>query len=490
MTQNPILKTFFTFCLAALFFIQAKAGQTNIPIHGDWVFEQNNGQFSDLSTKEAPYVGMDGNVNLLFYRDRIRFIFSHTTSENGQSEAGAANAGPMRQHLGTEPEKLNTQTETVDMLFTGANTNAEITASGLTPFTKNYYFPHCPAGITDVKTYDKLTYRNLYPNIDFVIYSRAHGLKYEFVVHPGGNPQNIKISWPGAAITGTGSKLEYSNPLGSIKESGLYTYLSSGKKVKSAFSLNKGITSFALGKYPKDQTLTIDPYLEWATYYGGSDYEFDPVVDVDSFGNVYMAGNTKSKDYIASAGAWQKTNPALSIYLVKFSKDGTRLWGTFYGGDQAGEIAVGMAVSASGSVYVVGGTHSDTGIATAGAYRSKKNSGEDAFLSKFSSKGKLEWGTYYGGRHDDVAGAIALSGNIIYVGGATSSTDSIATIGTNQSSRGGGDFFTNDGFLAKFDTLGNRLWGTYYGGDNYDWIMDIAIAPNGDPGCGRYYQQL
>jgi hypothetical protein len=43
-------------------------------------------------------------------------------------------------------------------------------------------------------SYSKITYHNVYPNIDWVIYTKeGKGLKYDFVVHPGGDPAQIKL---------------------------------------------------------------------------------------------------------------------------------------------------------------------------------------------------------------------------------------------------------------------------------------------------------
>src|SRR6185436_4377070 len=50
----------------------------------------------------------------------------------------------------------------------------------------NYFYPSCPEGINDVRGYQKLTFKNIYPAIDWVLYSsNKAGIKYDFVLHPG-----------------------------------------------------------------------------------------------------------------------------------------------------------------------------------------------------------------------------------------------------------------------------------------------------------------
>ncbi|MBK7669069.1 MAG: hypothetical protein IPJ32_18055 [Sphingobacteriaceae bacterium] len=65
----------------------------------------------------------------------------------------------------------------------------------------NFYYAHCPEGIVNLKGYHKLTYHEVYHNIDWVIYSDNSGkLKYEFVVKPGGDPANIKMEYKWAKV--------------------------------------------------------------------------------------------------------------------------------------------------------------------------------------------------------------------------------------------------------------------------------------------------
>jgi uncharacterized repeat protein (TIGR01451 family) len=85
------------------------------------------------------------------------------------------------------------------------------------------------------------------------------------------------------------------------------------------------------------------------------------------------------------------------------------------------------------------------------------------------------WGTYYGGISSDFGKSITIDGlSNSYLAGETISTTGI-TSGGHQNTHGGGQ---RDGFLVKFDSLGIRLWGTYYGGAGEDG-SGLSIATDG-----------
>ena len=104
----------------------------------------------------------------------------------------------------TNPEKerapLTRTTYRVDVKLVGANPNAAITGTDAYSDYINYYnVPQHPEGILEVHNYAKVIYREVYPHIDWVLYSKADGsLKYDFIVHPGGNPNDIVLEYEGA----------------------------------------------------------------------------------------------------------------------------------------------------------------------------------------------------------------------------------------------------------------------------------------------------
>ena len=203
----------------------------------------------------------------------------------------------------------------------------------------------------------------------------------------------------------------------------------------------------------------------WATYYGGEGDDGGNSLAIDAFGNVYLTGSTNSMLGIASGG-YQNTfgGGNNDAFLVKFDSDGNRLWATYYGGN-GDDVSINITTDAIGNVYLTGCTSSPFGIASDGFQNTYGGGAFDAFIVKFDPNGIRLWATYYGGIGYDVGACITTDvvGNL-YISGQTSGTSGIASVGF-QNIYGGGIY---DAFLVKFDTNGNRLWASYYGGTGDD----------------------
>lgn len=91
----------------------------------------------------------------------------------------------------------------------------------------------------------------------------------------------------------------------------------------------------------------------------------------------------------------------------------------------------------------------------------------------------VAWSTYCGSTAGEIAYITMTdnSGNVFMVG-RTGSSVNIATAGAHQTTFGG----TTDGMLAKYDSNGTRLWGTYVGGTG----SDIAFSMDLDSGGNIY----
>lgn len=224
---------------------------------------------------------------------------------------------------------------------------------------------------------------------------------------------------------------------------------------------------------------------QWATYYGGTDYEFIEGCVTDAAGNIYLAGTTASTNNAISTAGSHQVNHAGGIFpedafLVKFNSAGLRQWGTYYGGtndDYGNSLALDVA---GNNVHLTGVTSSTNNLAisTAGAHQVANNLNADAFLVKFNSSGVRQWGTYYGGEGADLGNCVTLdASDNIFIGGNTTSTlvNSIATLGSYQTTIA---IATNLGFAAKFNSAGVRQWGTYYGDFSEDGA-DLCIDANG-----------
>jgi hypothetical protein len=212
----------------------------------------------------------------------------------------------------------------------------------------------------------------------------------------------------------------------------------------------------------------------WSTYYGGPSNEVNPAggpfVATDLSGNVFLTGYTYSSSGISSGGFQNNFGGAVDGYLVKFNSSGNRLWATYFGGSNA-EYVYGLVTDASGNVYVSGKTASTSSVSSAGHQNAFGGGTFDAFLIKFDTNGNRIWATYYGGSGDDSGNGISVDVNEnVYLTGITESSSNISSGGFQNSLSG-----TKDAFLAKFNSSGARIWATYYGGTGYESGNSLAI---------------
>ena len=149
----------------------------------------------------------------------------------------------------------------------------------------------------------------------------------------------------------------------------------------------------------------------------------------------------------------------VDAFLVKFSPSGTRVWGTYYGGNGT-EDARSCQTDTDGNVYLAGESGSTNNIAYQGHQNTLGGGGGDAFLAKFTPSGARIFGTYYGGTDVDrsYACAVDASGNV-FLAGQVLSTEVDAISESGQQNTPGG---ANDAFLVKFGDL-----------------LDCAGVPNG-----------
>ena len=82
----------------------------------------------------------------------------------------------------------------------------------------------------------------------------------------------------------------------------IYQVLNGGRKeINGGYRLVDDRTAaFVLGEYDHRQPLVIDPLLEYSTFFGGNGADTAYAVALDTNGNVYIAGQTLSKEFSAS----------------------------------------------------------------------------------------------------------------------------------------------------------------------------------------------
>lgn len=377
-----------------------------------------------------------------------------------------------------DKEKNQIKTYRLDVTLKGANKNAVLVKNSPNGYFEKYYNEN----VNDVtaRSYNKITYKNVYPGIDWVLHSEDGKMKYDFVVGSSADYKNIQVEYNGAtSLQHVDGRLIVATPFGTITEDRPYTYEAGMHyPLNSNYVLEGNTLSFEVSGIT--QNIVIDPSLEWATYFGGTAVEAGYSVTTDSSFNIYMAGRTKSSANIATSGSFQDTISGLNDgFIASYNSAGILRWATYYGG-KGDDIFFSITKNTDDHLLVAGVTDTSYSLATSGTHQPNHGGGQsDCFLLKMNTSGSRVWCTYYGGTGKEqenleyqVYVACDVNDNI-YLAGTTLSDTGIATSGSNiaQSSRAG----NYDAFLVKFNKNGVRQWGTYYGGTGVDNFRKITF---------------
>jgi len=347
---------------------------------------------------------------------------------------------------------------------------------------------------TNVPTYAKVHYQNVYPGIDLVYYGNQRQLEYDFVVAPGADPKRIVLGFRGAdkfeidaegdlVLHASGGDVRQHKPV-------IYQDIDGVRHEIDGSYVRKGANrlGFQLAAYDASRPLIIDPVvLSYSTYLGGNSGESGGGIAVDTGGNAYVTGYTGSPNFPTTAGAFQATfGSGWYAFVTKFNPAGSALvYSTLLGGS-SGSSGSSIAVDSNGNAYVAGTTASVDFPTTAGAFQLVSGGGNDGFVTKLDPTGSsLVFSTYLGGSSNDQGNGIAVdtAGNA-YVTGQTQSSNFPTSVGAFQSASGGcSAYYPNqcDAFVAKLNSNGTALvFSTYLGGSSDDSGMGVAVDADGN----------
>jgi hypothetical protein len=376
--------------------------------------------------------------------------------------------------------------------------NAQPQIEGIDPLASrtDYFLGNRKAAWrTNVRQYQRVRYREVYPGVDLIFYGNGRQLEYDFVVRPGVDPRRIRMKFTGArkiSLDETGA-LVLRMGEAELRQHKPLAYQGSHREVAARYVLlGRGEVGFSVGKYDPHQALVIDPVLSYSTLLGGSSLEVGTAVATDPAGYIWVAGYTWSQDFpIAGAAYRDYSGGSQDIFLAKFhpafSGTDSLRYSAYLGGSGDDEVRA-MCLGAGGALYLVGTTTS-TDFPTAGnAHQTSNAGGTDAFVVQLYPDipfgDALVFATYLGGTDTDVANALAVdAAGKIYVTGYTTSADNfpLSSVPLQGGSRGGWEAFVSivDPSLPAADSL---WYSTFLGGSS----TDVATAVVAD-GAGNVY---
>jgi beta-propeller repeat-containing protein len=393
----------------------------------------------------------------------------------------------------------------VRMRLVGANSQARISGLDELPGKSNYFIGNDPTKWrTNLPTYAKVKYSNVYPGVDLVYYGNQGQLEYDFILQPGADPRKIRLTIQTPAVKSSphpelrldrsgdlivgmdGSQVRFHKSV--VYQPDAENMSTTGEPsaramhlVESRYRLDGDRVSFEVASYDSRRPLVVDPTLAYSTYLGGTDGDGGSRIVVDGAGNAYVVGTTDSTNFPTTPGAFQTSlggHFVRNAFVSKLNPTGSALvYSTYLGGTGTDE-GFDIALDGTGHAYVTGLASSTDFPITPGAFQTTKDGSDDVFISKLNPTGStLVYSTYLGGRQNDAGFAITLDGGgHAYVTGFTHSANFPTTQGAFQTSSGG--FY--DAFVSKLNVSGSALlYSTYLGGNGFDDGSSIVLDSAG-----------
>jgi hypothetical protein len=377
----------------------------------------------------------------------------------------------------TASKQETVESQVIRMKLAGANSALRVVGADELPGKVNYFIGNDPSKWrTNVPTYAKVWYVGVYPGVDLVYYGNRGQLEYDFVVAPGSDPASIRLKFHDTRklrIDKNGDLLLEAEGLQFQKPQVYQVTEGERKSVEGHYYLRAdNVISFRVADYDHSKPLIIDPVFVYSTYLGGSSTDIGSAIAVDSSGNAYVAGSTRSinfptADPLQPAYGGGGAGFGMDAYVAKLNSTGSALVYSTYLGGSDDDRGQSIAVDSSGNAYVAGITVSHDFPTVNPFQPSSHTNGSTAFVAKLNSTGSaLVYSTYLGGSGGADWGlgiAVDSSGNA-YVTGFTTSAD-FPTMNPIQPAYNG----SNDAFVTKLNPNGSALvYSTYLGGSGSD----------------------
>ena len=477
--------------------------------HNQPKFIENKGQLPE----QVRFKLRVSNSDLYFEKDRVTFSFYSpdlvSDEHNHDHDKPHASGGHVYR-----------------MNFENSNPDVNIVSAGNT--YKDYInYISKEHQISHVKSYNGIKYDEIYDGVDIVYYGNEGHLKYDIILAPNSDPDQIALEYEGAAkVYLKGNKLYVKNEYNTIEESIPLAYqVINGKRVivECEYSLTDETVGFIFPNgYDQTEELIIDPEIIFISYSGSTSNNFGFTATYDDNGSLYGGGIVFGPGYPYVTGSYSSefigmpnlpvvnTNDTLvDIGISKFSPDGTTLLYSTYISGSSAEAPHSLIVNGQGELVILGSTSSPDFPVTDIAHDTTFNNGvaqnyvnngmnytngSDIFVAVLSADGSsLIGSTFLGGSANDginPSGSLKYNYNDLFRGevivdeqdnifitSTTLSNNFPATIGAYDELLDG----TQDAIVAKFNSdVSNLVWCTYLGGTGDDSGYSLKQNANGD----------
>lgn len=527
-----------------VFSVQNSSAQQNRSLNQNKGLIENVGQIANANHEVLDSIDFkleQTGINAYISPTGIIYHMYHTEKKTYAEMSDDEKAAYDRGDLNESGEKVYFYR--LDFKLIGANSDAKVEKFDELEFKSNYYLAHCLDGITGVSSYSKVVYKDIYDNIDLVYRLDGQQLKYEFIVHPGGDPNDINFTYDGASeLIANSEGLNVVNGYRSFRENQPYTfYRDEEETINSAFSVNDKLVSFEIGDYDKNREIVIDPTIVWATHQnngGGADFHANGAFDSNE--NMYFAYATYSATWpVINAGAGQyydaTRDGSADVVIIRYNANFSQQWATYFGGDGSdflcgtgGDYGKTIDVDDNDDIYIAGHCNAspstfptlDAGGSAWYQDQSNLKGGDNSYVAKFNPNGVLQWSTLYQHTNAGTGGAgiringIVCQGTRVYFTGQTYQFSGYDIPFVNLAGAYNNTTFHGDQgiFLGRFNSNCVLEWSTYFnsgatgGSSSYLQGSDLTFDSNGNmilvgqisgdptpayllnPGGGAYFQ--
>ncbi len=357
----------------------------------------------------------------------------------------------------------------IDLRLQGAAPEARVESATPLPGRSNYFIGNDPrAWRTDVPTWSRVQFDDVYPGIDLACYGNQRELEYDFILAPHADPGRIRLAIEGAAEVSRAANGDLRLRAGEhevrLRKPRIYQLRGDDRReIDGGYRLAGGTgIAFDLGEYDPSLPLIIDPVVNYATFVGGSGTDIGYGIAIDSQGAMYITGQTSSTNFPTRNALDASLEGANDAFVMKLNPQGTAVvFSTYIGGRNPGDRGWAIAVDRAGNIYFTGETNS-LNFPTVNAAQPVFRGGIDGFVAKLNIEGNvLLYSTYLGGGFTDVAYAIAIDRfDNAYVTGRTESANFPVKSALQDKLKG-----QRDAFVTRYTADGEIVYSTYLGGE-------------------------
>lgn len=347
-----------------------------------------------------------------------------------------------------------------------------------------------------IPLYEKLLYKEIYNGIDILYYEREGVIKWDFIVEPNKNINNILLNLNGAnniELDDNGDiNVNIKERILKISKPEAYQN-NNDEKIESSFGIDEdGNIKFNISNYNEEDSLTITISVSFDNFNSTCVVDRANSIAVDEKNCVYITGEVGFQNFpdkkIYKNVLSGKDYGAFLVKIDTTKKGQSALKYAAYIGGEGIDEAVGIAVDNEKNAYIVGATNSiyEFPVTEKSYAYSYPGGSKTGFLIKIDTKkvglSSLVYGTYLGGNSYDYAYSVAIDKEKnVYVVGLTNSNFGFPI--SESAYEKNNDDAVDVGFLLKLDINKERkdalLYGTYFGGNDSTSFSALAVDDNG-----------